>query len=69
MPSATGALGRASPESSAGAESEEYDVASDSPETAASESALAASSTWARCASQRVCASAYCFSQTSRCFS
>ena len=37
------------------------------PLSAAAASSAAAFSTWARCASQRACASAYCFSHASRC--
>ena len=46
---------------------DEYDVGTSLLPEAASASALAAASTCALCASQRVCASAYCFSHFSRC--
>ena len=46
---------------------DEYDVGISPPPDAASASALEAASTCALCASQRACASAYCYSHFSRC--
>ncbi len=45
---------------------DEYDVGISPPPDAASASALEAASTCVLCASQRACASAYCFSHFSR---